>query len=69
MKLLKGKRLTPVMRVGNQSIAVGSGEGSDRKAGLRLISAVNDALFHSQVNISFLCWTKPREKVAALAVL
>jgi hypothetical protein len=69
VKLLKGKRLTPVMRVENQSFSVGSGGGSDRKAGLYLISALMDALFHLQVNISFFCWTKLREKVAALAVL
>ena len=69
MKLLKGKRLTPVMRVGNQSCAVRSGKGLDRKAGLCLIFAVGDALFHLQVNISFFRWTKPQENVAALAVL
>jgi hypothetical protein len=35
VKLLKGKRLTPVMRVGNQSFGVGSVGGiPDRKAGL-----------------------------------
>ena len=58
MKLLKGKRLTPVMQVGNQSIVMGSGKGSDRKAGLCLIFVARDALFHQQVNISFLRWTK-----------
>jgi hypothetical protein len=55
---LKGKRLTPVMRAENQSFAVGSCVGSDRKAGLCCISAVSDALFRLQANISFFCWTK-----------
>jgi hypothetical protein len=65
VKLLKGKRLTPVMRVENQSFGVKGGKGSDRKAGLCLISALSDALFHLQVNISRFRWTKLREKVAA----
>jgi hypothetical protein len=67
--LLKGKRLTPVMRVENQSFGVGSGGGSDRKAGLYLISALKDALFHLQVNISNFRWKKLREKVASKALL
>jgi hypothetical protein len=45
VKLLKGKRLTPVMQLENQSIAVSGGGGSDRKAGLYLTLAVIDALF------------------------
>ena len=53
------------MRMKNQLMLVESGTGSDRKAGLCFISAVIDALFHLQVNISFLCWTKLQEKVAA----
>jgi hypothetical protein len=65
VKLLKGKRLTPVMRVENQSFAVGSCGRSDRKAGVCFIFVVSDALFHLQVNISLLCWTKLQGKVAA----
>jgi hypothetical protein len=64
-KLLKGKRLTPVMRMKNQSMVVRSGRGSDRKAGFCFIFVASDALFHLQVNISLLCWTKPQGKVAA----
>jgi hypothetical protein len=51
--------------VENQSFALGSCKGSDRKAGFCFIFGVRDALFHLQVNISFFCWTKLREKVAA----
>ena len=58
MKLLKGKRLTPVMRMENQSFAVGSCGRSDRKAGACSIFAVSDALFHLQVNISFDRWKR-----------
>ena len=65
MKLLKGKRLTPVMRAENQSFVVGKRVGSDRKAGLCVLSAASDALFRLQANISFFCWTKLQEKVAA----
>jgi hypothetical protein len=69
VKLLKGKRLTPVLRVGNQSRCSDEWQGLDRKADLCLIVAAGDALFHLQVNISFFRWTKPQENVAALAVL
>jgi len=54
-----------VVRVENQSFAVGSCGRSDRKAGVCFIFVVSDALFHLQVNISLLCWTKPQGKVAA----
>jgi len=46
-------------------MVVRSGRGSDRKAGFCFIFVASDALFHLQVNISFFCWTKRREKVAA----
>jgi hypothetical protein len=42
-------RLTPVMRVENQSFAMGSCGRSDRKAGVCFIFVVSDALFHLQV--------------------
>jgi hypothetical protein len=45
---VKGKRLTPVMRVENQSFAMGSCGRSDRKAGVCFIFVVSDALFHLQ---------------------
>jgi hypothetical protein len=37
---------------------MGSCGRSDRKAGVCFIFVVSDALFHLQVNISLLCWTK-----------
>jgi hypothetical protein len=69
VKLLKGKRLAPVMRSGNQSIKVESCGSLDRKASFCCIFALMDALFCMQVNISFVCRTKPQGNVAALAVL
>ena len=67
MKLLKGKRLKPVMRLGNQSSDEwGMGEVSDRKAGSLLhILFVQGCTFSSAGQHQFALPDKTLGKVTA----